>query len=66
MKSKKLKKDIVIPAGTVFQCCENMVLEAVRDTYTTSIGLTKDSDGEFVYSIDPDDPALDDWFEDIK
>ena len=66
MTNKRLKKDIVIPAGTIFDCYEDMTLETRGDTYCTTIGLTKDSAGDLIYGIDPSDSELDDWFEDIE
>jgi hypothetical protein len=53
-----LQKDIVIPAGTVFECCDGMTRRFVSDNYEAIVGLSKDSSGSLVYSIDPRDPGL--------
>jgi len=58
---KILLKDIVIPAGTIF---EEAPLKSVRSEghIGTVIGLTKDSFGDLTYYFDKDDPELDKWF----
>lgn len=63
----KLLRDIVIPAGTVF----DEILGGSSTQYGTGnfafiVGLTKDSSGQLVYGIDQDDPLLKDWFEEAK
>ena len=63
---KILKQDIVIPAGTVFECCDGSTTLYQSDNYAATVGLTKDSCGDFVYGIDPSDPKLADWFEDAS
>lgn len=65
MKQKRLKKEIVIPAGTIFK--EKVgVTTYYKHNYVTLIGLTKDSSGDLIYGIDPDDIVLDEWFEDVE
>jgi len=63
MASKRLKKDIVIPAGTVFENVVGMNVEYGNGNYECTIGLTKDSAGSLVYGIGPGDKLLDEWFE---
>lgn len=61
-----LKKDIVIPAGTVFESCYGEQRLYLGNNYSHIIGLTKDTSGEIVYGIDPDDVGVAEWFEDIS
>jgi len=64
MKIAVLRKEIVIPAGTVFHECESLRSDYHSgDNFETIVGLTKDSSGNFVYCVDPLDKELDDWFE---
>ena len=65
-KKIKLKKDIIIPAGTVFLDVTGLVVEHGRDNYEHTLGLTKDSSGSLIYGLDYADPALGEWFEDCK
>ena len=62
----KLKKDIVIPAGTVFDSCDGTSVFYDEENYETTIGLTKDSFGTLVYSMEPMDKKLPEWFEEVK
>lgn len=66
MKKKKLLKDIIIPAGTVFTDESGCVSSFGNGMFGTVIGITKDSSGEFIYGIDNGDKSLNEWFEDIK
>jgi len=68
MKTKKFvsKKDIVIPAGTVFENCDGCKTEYASGNYRFGFGLTKDSSGTLVYGIDELDKDLPEWFEEIK
>ena len=61
---KVLKRDIVIKAGTVFDEAPNFTERTIPGHYMTTVGLTKDSSGDFDYFIDPNDPELEDWFAD--
>ncbi len=63
MKIAVLRKEIVIPAGTVFRDCECDEVWHGYDNFETTVGLTKNSSGDFVYCIDPLDKELDEWFE---
>lgn len=58
----KLKKDILIPAGTILDDAPR-TLAMCRGHVEAIIGLTDDSSGTMLYFVDPDDPALDEWFE---
>ena len=60
---KRLLKDIVIPAGTVFSQSAWKTVRHGGDHFTHTIGLSSDSSGDLTYCID--DPALDCWFEDV-
>ena len=64
MPDKVLKQDIVIPAGTRFVPAPES-RQYFRDNYEVLIGLTNDSSGTFTYGIDPGDPKLSEFFEDI-
>ena len=59
-----IKKDIVIPAGTVLDCIppgsETIYGD---DIYECTVGLADDSSGDFVYCIDSKDNKLGEWFE---
>lgn len=62
----KLKKDIVIKAGTIF---ESAPVETVRgrDHVSHIVGFGRDSFGEFAVCVDPhDDPKITKWFEVIE
>lgn len=58
----RLKQDILIPAGTIFDEAPRRI-EMTRGHVEYIMGLTKDSSGTLLYFIDPDDPALREWFE---
>ena len=62
----KLKRDIVIPAGTEFECYDGCVSEYQNGNYGHGFGLTNDSYGELVYGFDEDDPGISEWFEYIS
>ena len=61
---KVLLKDIVIPKGTVFRTAPVRTDRSGNDHYDCTIGLTKNSCGDFTYCID--DPKLEEWFTDLK
>ena len=65
MKAKKLflKKDIIIKAGTIFECVDNSKREYVEGNYSSLVGLTKNTSGEFVYGFENE--LLDEWFDEI-
>jgi hypothetical protein len=59
----KLKKEIVIPKGTIF---EKFPRGTVRTFYEDNISyifcLTNDSSGEIIYGLEPLDKDLKNWF----
>ncbi|HCY85922.1 MAG TPA: hypothetical protein DHV36_12375 [Desulfobacteraceae bacterium] len=63
-KKKRLKKDIVIPAGTILGTAPAKTIRHGGDHFECTVGLTDDSFGSFTYCVD--DPALSDWFEDVE
>lgn len=61
-----LKKDIVIPAGTVMSPVPpGSTTTHGDDCYEYTIGLTDDSSGSFYYYMDDPDRELDEWFEEL-
>lgn len=60
---KRLKKDIVIPAGTIMKQAPSKTERFGDDHFSCTVGLTDDSCGFLEYCLD--DPALSDWFEDV-
>lgn len=64
MKEIVLLKDIIIPAGTVFKKFEGTV-DYNKDNFEHIFGLTKDSYGSVIYSIE----SMEDikkWFAEVK
>lgn len=61
---KRLKKDIVIPVGTILHKAPAKTERYGNDHFSCTVGLTDDSCGFLEYCLD--DPALSDWFEDIE
>jgi len=66
MGKKVLLKDIVIKAGTVFESIDGRTSNYVDGNYSCTLGLTKDSYGELIYSFDTNDKDASDWFEDME
>ena len=62
---KRLLKDIVIPAGTIFRNQDGVTVDYINGCIYTIIGITKDSYGSLIYGIDPRDKELNEWFEDV-
>lgn len=58
----RLKKDILIPAWTVFDDAPHR-MEMVPGHIEHIIGLTDDSSGTLIYYLDPHDTELSEWFE---
>lgn len=58
----RLKKDIVIPAGTMFTEAP-LQIRYEEGCYSHTVGLTKNSSGDLVYCMDPMDKDLEEWFE---
>lgn len=59
----RLKKDIIIPAGTVMSKAPTKTMRHGDDHFDCVIGLTDDSCGFFNYCLG--DPGLGDWFEEV-
>lgn len=62
----RLKKDIVIPAGTVFRDVRGEKVQYGEGNYEHTLGLTDNSFGTIVYGFDRADPAIWDWFEEVS
>ncbi len=68
----RLKKDVVIPAGAVFNTApwkteRSISEEPFGGAIDTIIGLTKDTSGTFTYALDPmDREALEEYFEPVN
>lgn len=58
----RLKRDIVIPAGTIFDDAPRRI-DMAQGHIEHVLGLTKDSAGSLCYFLDPDDETLAEWFE---
>jgi hypothetical protein len=61
----KLLKDIVIPAGTIFQQRFGTTDYGGGDMYQEIFGLTDDTSGYVTYGIDSGDPKIAEWFEEV-
>jgi hypothetical protein len=64
-KKFKLKKDIVIPAGAVFDCIDEERRNFHNDNFGHIIGLTNSTSGELTYGIDFDSPGMEEWFDEV-
>ena len=64
MKNKRLKKDIIIPAGTIFKPASQKTERFGNTHFEHTIGLTSDTYGVLTYCIDNNE--LDEWFETIN
>ena len=55
-KTKKiiLKRDIVIPKGTIFKCIDGRTTHYANGNYETLIEVTKDNTGFFSVEFDED------------
>lgn len=63
----KLKKDIVIKAGTVLDCVDGESRQYCEGNYSTLISLTDNTSGELVYGIDTGfDKEESEWFEEVE
>lgn len=62
-KKIRLKKDIIIPAGTIMSTAPVKTVRYGDDHFDCTVGLTDDSCGFFNYCVD--DEKLDDWFEEV-
>jgi hypothetical protein len=61
----RLKKDVVIPAGTMMSDINGITRRVVNDGFEKVFGLTNDTHGYFTYFIDEDDPEVFEWFEEV-
>lgn len=61
-KKIKLKKDLIIPKGTVFSSAPKKILLQGDDHYESVFGLSCDSSGSVRYCI-ADMDNFDEWFE---
>jgi len=67
MLKKRLKKDIIIKAGTIFEDCSNRIIEMHdKEHIRYDFGFTKDGIGTVLCSYEKDDTELEEWFEDAK
>lgn len=64
LKEYRLKKDLVIPAGSVFRERHGET-QYGADCYQNTFGLTHDTAGWITYGIDPQDTDIFEWFEEI-
>ena len=64
-KSYRLKKDIVIPKGTVFSDVNGTTSTYVRSMYRCTFGLTNHTSGNIIYGIDLGDKEILNYFEEI-
>lgn len=60
-----LKKDILIPAGTQFTIAPTKTERYGSGHVEAIVALSNDSCGSMSYFVDPDDPALSEWFEEL-
>ena len=65
VKEKVLIRDLVIPAGTVFKCCDGRSTTYGENNYACDIGVTNDTSGELIYGFDDHDQA-EKFFVDLK
>jgi hypothetical protein len=65
IKKKVLLKDIVIPADTIFTDESGRISRYGNGVFCVIVGLTDNSYGELIYSMDEDDDELDGWFKEI-
>jgi len=63
VKNIVLKKDIVIPAGTVFTRAPRKTERYENGHFEAGIGLSADSSGSVVYCIDDMGEEFKEWFE---
>jgi len=43
MKKVILKKDFIIPAGTIFECCDGLSVNYASDNFESMLGIGKNS-----------------------
>lgn len=57
-----LLKDLVIPAGTIFENVDGHKRAFISGNYEATIGLTKDTSGSVLYGVELADVACAEWF----
>ena len=63
----KLKKDIVIPAGTIFNCVDGETRKYLNGNYSHLVALSNNTCGELIYGIETGFKKEEsEWFEEIK
>jgi hypothetical protein len=60
----RLRKDLVIPAGTIFGQAPWRTVRN-EEHVQASLGLTKNTSGDVIYYIGDDKEALAEWFEEL-
>jgi len=65
MKKYRLKKDIVIPAGTVFETAPIVKRNFDDDVVDAIFALTDDTAGICEYAVDWGDPKIGEFFEEV-
>ena len=65
MTPKRLKKDLVIPAGTVFNQAPIKTVNSGRGIEAI-IGLSDNTAGSLTYFPDDDPDEMAEWFEEVK
>lgn len=62
-----LRRDIVIPAGTVLECIDGEKTEFVSGNFAASFAVndSRDTSGRVIYGIEPKDVRCMEWFEPI-
>lgn len=66
MEKKVLRKDLIIPKGTVFIQSPTKTIRYGGEHFSATIGLTRNTFGEIEYCIDADHDELSEWFADLK
>ena len=62
----RLKKDLVIPAGTIFHPAPRETKRFGTMHYDAEIGLTPNTSGTVTYFLGDDIALLSEWFEELK
>lgn len=64
-RTMRLKRDILIPAGTIFFTAPTMTKRYGNEHFHHIIGLTDDTSGSLEYCVDEGDPEIMEWFEEV-
>ncbi len=65
MKKYRLKKDIIIPAGTIFKTAPRKTERFDDDVVDAIFALTDDTAGICEYAVDWGDPKIGEFFEEV-